>query len=116
MPEGEDVTSIALSDSYIVVCTTNAYVRVYTLFGLPVKVYRQKHTPVVTCASWRDYIIVLSNGPIAGDGRATLTYTIENVKRDETLQCQDTVALPPDGDLKSVFFSENGVGVIPRFL
>lgn len=53
--------------------------------------------------------MVLTNGPVAGNGKAQLTYTIENVKRDETLQSQDTVALPLGGALESVFFSENGV-------
>ncbi|KAI5800257.1 WD40-repeat-containing domain protein [Peziza echinospora] len=108
MPPGEDIASIALSESYIVVCTTNGYVRVYTLFGIPFRVYRQKHSPVVTCASWRDYIMVVANGAVSADGRTQMTYTIENVKRDETLQSNDVVALPPDGELHSVFFSDNG--------
>ncbi|KAF8477387.1 WD40-repeat-containing domain protein [Kalaharituber pfeilii] len=112
MPEGEDISSIALSDSYIVACTSKGYIRVYTLFGIPFRVYRQKHSPVVACASWRDYVMVLANGPIGGNGRALLTYTIENVKRNETLQCNDVVALPPDGELKNVFFSANGDPII----
>ena len=56
--------------------------------------------------------MVLSNGSVGANGKTELVYTIENVKRDETLQCGDKVALPPDGKLKSVFFSENGDPVI----
>ncbi|KAH8147278.1 uncharacterized protein LAJ45_08756 [Morchella importuna] len=108
MPKGEDIVSIALSDSYIVVCTTAGYVRVFTLFGVPFRVWRQKHTPVVTCASWRDYVIVMGNGAVGPDGRTKLVYTIENVKRDETLQSEDIVALPADGSIRSVCFSDNG--------
>lgn len=52
--------------------------------------------------------MILSNGSVGANGKTELTYTIENVKRDEVLQCGDKVALPPDGKLKSVFFSENG--------
>ncbi|KAL7270941.1 DNA polymerase alpha accessory factor Mcl1 [Rhizina undulata] len=112
LPEGEEITSIALSESYIVVCTSNGFVRVFTLYGIPFRVFRQKHVPAVTCASWRDYILIVGNGPVGANGKTTLTYSIENVKRDETLQCNDTVALPPKGSLHSVFFSDNGDPVI----
>lgn len=110
LPHGESVTSMALSDSFIVVTTSTNYVRVYTLFGVPFRVYRQKTSPTVTCAAWRDYVLTIGNGPVAGDGRAQLLYTIENVKRDEICQSDDIVALPEDVGLQSVFFSDNGVG------
>ncbi|PWW74830.1 WD40 repeat-like protein [Tuber magnatum] len=112
LPRGEEIVSIALSESYIVVCTSKGYVRVFTLFGVPFRVYRQKHTPFVACASWRDYIFVMGNGAVGADGKTQLTYSIENVKRDETLQCSDVVALPPDGEARNVFFSSNGDPVI----
>ncbi|KAI5852302.1 WD40-repeat-containing domain protein [Tricharina praecox] len=108
LPDGEEITSIALSDNYIVACTNTGYVRVFTLFGIPFRIYRQKHTPVVTCASYRDYVLILGNGAVGADGKTQLTYTLENIARDETLQSNDVVALPPGGELKSVFFSENG--------
>ena len=94
------------------VCTSKGYVRVYTLFGLPYRIYRQKHQPVVTCATYRDYVIIMGNGPVGSDGKTQLTYTLENIRRDETLQNNDVVALPPGGFLKSVFFSDNGDPVI----
>lgn len=108
LPDGEEIISVAMSESYIVVCTSNGYVRVYTLFGIPVRVYRQKHQPAVACASFRDYVLVLGNGPVGADGKTQLTYTLENIKRDETLQNSDVVALPPGGEIKHVFFSEEG--------
>ncbi|KAF2463650.1 chromosome segregation protein-like protein [Lindgomyces ingoldianus] len=108
LPKGEDVTAIALSDSYVVVTTSANYVRVYTLFGIPVRVYRQKASPAVTCAAWRDYVLTIGNGPIGGDGMCQLLYTIENVKRDEVYQSGDIVALTPNSTLTSVFFSDNG--------
>ncbi|KAJ6072557.1 hypothetical protein N7467_010642 [Penicillium canescens] len=108
LPEGEQVRALALSDSYIVAVTSKDYVRVYTLFGTPFKVYRQK-SQAVTCAAWRDYIMSIGNGPIGVDGRHTsLRYTVENVKRDEICQNEDTVALPEGASLQSVFFSDSG--------
>ncbi|KAJ5937171.1 hypothetical protein N7454_004826, partial [Penicillium verhagenii] len=108
LPEGEKVRALALSDSYIVAVTTKDYVRVYTLFGTPYRVYRQK-SEAVTCAAWRDYIMTIGNGPVGPDGRFTsLRYTIENVKRDEICQNEDVVALPSEARLQSVFFSDNG--------
>ncbi|KAL8900736.1 MAG: hypothetical protein Q9207_005550 [Kuettlingeria erythrocarpa] len=108
LPAGEDITSISLSDSYIVVTTSANYVRVFTLFGTPFKVYRQKSSPTVTCASWRDYVLTMGNGPVGGDGCTKLLYTIENVKRDEVCQSEDIVALTENAQIKSVFFSDTG--------
>ncbi|KAI9684654.1 MAG: hypothetical protein M1829_000027 [Trizodia sp. TS-e1964] len=108
LPAGEEVTSISLSDSYVVVTTSSNYVRIYTLYGTPLRIHRQKSTPTVTCASWRDYVLTMGNGPVGADGVATLTYTIENIKRDEICQSEDIVALPPGVEVKNVFFSDQG--------
>lgn len=108
LPKDEGVVCIALSESYVVVCTSAGYVRVYTLFGVPYRVWRQKHTPVVTCASWMDYVLVMGNGAVGADGGTRLTYCVENVKRDKTMQCDDTIALPQGGTVKNVFFSDGG--------
>jgi chromosome transmission fidelity protein 4 len=82
---------------------------VYTTQGIPIRLYRQKYMPVVTCASWKNYIMVVGNGGARGDGMTELTYSIEDVLNDEMIQDGDTVALPPNTHLKSVFFSEDGV-------
>ena len=92
----------------MVVTTSANYVRVFTLFGTPFRVYRQKSSPTVTCASWRDYILTMGNGPVGGDGSTKLLYTIENVKRDDVCQSEDIVALTEGAQVKSVFFSDNG--------
>ena len=111
LPAGEDVTAIALSQNYIVVTTTANYVRVYTLFGTPFRIYRQKSTPTVTCAAWGDFVMTVGNGAVGGDGSTQLVYTIEDVRRDEVFQNEDAVALGSDESvvLKSVFFSDQGV-------
>ena len=102
------VPAISLSDSYIVVTTTANYVRVFTLFGTPFRIHRQKSSPAVTCASWRDYVLTMGNGPVCGDGSTRLVYSIENVKRDEVCQSEDAVALTDGASVKNVFFSDNG--------
>ncbi|KAK4132924.1 WD40 repeat-like protein [Trichocladium antarcticum] len=108
LPKGEAVLAMSLSNTFITVTTTANYVRIYTLFGIPYRVYRPKSTPMVTCASWRDYVLTMGNGPVGPDGMCRLLYTIENIKRDEICQNEDTVALPPGATVKSVFFSDNG--------
>ncbi|GFP56492.1 hypothetical protein ACSS6W_006785 [Trichoderma asperelloides] len=108
LPKGEAVIAMSLSDSFVTVVTSANYVRIFTLFGMPYRVYRPKSTPMVTCASWRDYVLTIGNGPVAADGNTRLLYTIENVKRDEICQNEDTVALPEGATLKSAFFSDNG--------
>ncbi|OJD20036.1 hypothetical protein AJ78_00052 [Emergomyces pasteurianus Ep9510] len=107
LPEGENITAIALSNSYIVVTTSANYVRVYTLFGTPFRIFRQK-SQSVTCAAWRDYVLTVGNGSVGSDGMATLTYSIENVKRDEIYQNEDHVAVPDATELRNVFFSDSG--------
>jgi chromosome transmission fidelity protein 4 len=109
LPAGEDITAISLSESFITVTTSANYVRVYTLFGIPYRVYRQKSSPTVSCASWRDYVLTLGNGPVGADGNTKLLYTIQNIKRDEICQSEDIVALPDGETVKSVFFSDAGV-------
>jgi chromosome transmission fidelity protein 4 len=108
LPLGESITAIALSDSYVVVSTSTGYVRVYSLFGVPFRVYRQKSTPAVTCAAWHDYVLTIGNGGVGAERRTQLIYTIENVKHDETIQAEDIVALSPGSTLQSVFFSDAG--------
>lgn len=78
------------------------------MYGTPLRVYRQKSSPTVTCASWRDYVLTIGNGPVGGDGTTTLLYTIENVRRDEVCQSEDVVALTEGAEVNSVFFSDDG--------
>lgn len=108
LPLGEEILAIALSERYVVVSTSANYIRIYTLFGVPVRVYRQKISPAVTCAAFRDYVLSIGNGPVSGDGSCNLLYTIENVKRDEVYQSEDILALPPGATLRSVFWSAEG--------
>ena len=54
----------------------------------------------------------MGNGAVAYDGRTQLTYSIEHIKREDTLQENDIVALPDAVGLKSVFFSESGVSAV----
>lgn len=108
LPANEEVTAIAASDSYAIATTSSSYTRIYTLYGTPVSVSRHKSAPVVSCASWRDYVLTLGNGPVGCDGQCRLTYSIANIRRDILLQNEDTVALPPGGTLVSAFWSDDG--------
>lgn len=53
--------------------------------------------------------MIMGNGPVGGDGSTRLTYSIENIKRDEVCQSEDIVALPSGAEVRNVFFSESGV-------
>ena len=53
-------------------------------------------------------MLTMGNGPVGGDGSTKLLYTIENVKRDETCQSEDVVALTAGAEVRSVFFSDSG--------
>ncbi|KIX99253.1 uncharacterized protein Z520_04829 [Fonsecaea multimorphosa CBS 102226] len=116
LPDGEEATCIALSSRYIVAVTNKNYVRVWTLFGTPVRIWRMKSSPAVTCAAWSDYVMTVGNGPVGADGSTQLNYSIENVRRDESCQNEDVLALgtvPPESEdedvsLKNLFWSDAG--------
>lgn len=116
LPDGEEATCIALSDRYVVAVTNKNYVRVWTLFGTPVRMWRMKNCPAVTCAAWEDYVMTVGNGAVGADGCTQLTYSIENIQEDESYQNEDVLALgtvSPDSDeedvsLKALFFSDAG--------
>ncbi|GAM83598.1 hypothetical protein ANO11243_015860 [Dothideomycetidae sp. 11243] len=108
LPAGEEVTSLSLSSSYVIVTTSRGYIRIYTLYGVPFRVYRSK-APIIASTSWRDYIFTVSNGPINPFGTASLLYSIDNIKRDETHQSNDILPLPSaDASLSTIFFSDRG--------
>ena len=116
LPDGEEATCIALSRRYIVAVTNKNYVRVWTLFGTPVRMWRMKSSPAVTCAAWGDFVMTVGNGTVGADGCTQLTYSIEDVREDDSCQNEDVVALgaiDPDSDeenvsLKSLFWSDAG--------
>lgn len=115
LPKGEEATSIALGKRHVVAITNAGYVRVWTLFGTPVRVWRVKNGPAVTCASWGDFVLIVGNGPVGGDGRSKLMYSIEDLRNDEALQSEDIVALDDIDDgsddergLQNVFWSDEG--------
>ncbi|KAK9235116.1 WD40-repeat-containing domain protein [Lipomyces kononenkoae] len=101
----ESITSIALSATTVVVCSSKGYVRMFNLQGSPIRIYRQSMNSVVCCASWQDFVMIVRN---QGDGSGGLVYSIENVKYDETFQKNDVVDVPFDSRLTSLFFSEDG--------
>ena len=81
----------------------------YTLSSaVPLHVYRAKSTPTVACASFRDYVLTVGNGPASSDGSTRLQYSIRNLKTDTAHQSEDTLPLPPNSKLTSLFFSDAG--------
>ncbi|KIW99396.1 uncharacterized protein Z518_11384 [Rhinocladiella mackenziei CBS 650.93] len=116
LPDGEEAICIALSSRYIVAVTNRNYVRVWTLFGTPVRIWRMKSAPAVTCAAWGDYVMTVGNGPVGADGCTQLMYSIDDIRREENCQNEDVLALgtlPPDSNeeevgLKTVIWSDAG--------
>lgn len=108
LPAGEDVEAIALSHSSVVVCTSKGYMRIYTLHGLPKRVLQIKSAPIVAAIARGNYVMVVANGPAKADGAVQLVYSIYHTQRDDVIQNDDLVALPPLSALKSLFFGEDG--------
>ncbi|KAK9465491.1 WD40-repeat-containing domain protein [Lipomyces arxii] len=101
--DGESTTSIALSQTTVVVCSSKGYVRVYNLHGSLLRMYRHASNPVVCCASFGNLVMIVRDDCSGG-----LVYSIENAKYDETFQKNDTVDISRHSDLTSLFFSDDG--------
>lgn len=100
----DSIKAISLSKNLVVLCTEKGYIRIFNLFGTPLRVHRQCRDQVVCCASWKDYIMIV-RGNDSGSG---LTYTIEDCSTDQIYQKDDVLDIANDGQLQSAFFSENG--------
>ena len=108
LPPTEDVVAITISNSGIVVCTDAGYIRMYTLFGVPKRIYQSKCNPIVSAISHGNYAMVVSNGPVRHDGAAELVYSIYHTFREETVQDNDVLPLPSETTLRSLFFNDAG--------
>ena len=113
LPDNEEVTSLALSTRYIVATTSTNYVRVWTLFGTPVRIWRMKSSPAITCSAYDDYIMTVANGSVGCDGSTQLVYSIDNIRQDETCQNEDQLALSTADDedgvsLQNIFWTSSG--------
>ncbi|EEP78383.1 sepB protein [Uncinocarpus reesii 1704] len=73
----------------------------------PAVIFYRPHEMWTTRADWRTE---LPEGEhiTGGDGITKLTYSIENVRKDQICQNEDTVALTEGLELRSVFFSDQG--------
>ena len=108
LPPGEDITSIALSSTFIIVTTSTGYARIYTLYGTPHSIFRLQSHPIVTSTVHHSTAFLISNGPISPLGDPTLTYTLTNLATETTHQSNDLLPLPPSASLVSAFFTSEG--------
>lgn len=108
LPEGEDIKAIALSNSGIVVCTSCGYIRMYSLHGVPKRIYQSKSSPIVSAISHGNYVMVVANGAIRADGAAELVYSIYHTYREEVIQSNDVLSLQSETTLRSLFYGEDG--------
>ena len=108
LPQGEEITSIALSNTFIIATTSTGYVRIYTLYGTPHSIFRLKSSPIVTSTAHNSTAFLISNGPLSSLGEPTLTYTLTNLSNSTTYQNCDLLPLPPSTTLVSAFFTDEG--------
>ncbi|CAN6674293.1 DNA polymerase alpha-binding protein [Trichomonascus vanleenenianus] len=99
----DSIRAIAVSNSLAVICTERGYIRVFNIYGTPLKVFRNGRDPIITIACWNDYFMF-----VRSTQQGNLIYSIEDLKTGQTYQKDDIVDIPEGADLKSVFFSEAG--------
>lgn len=104
---GEIITSISLSDTVILVCTSFGYIRSYSLFGLPIGL--QKSSPILASTTNTNHIFTVS---LSNNNQ--LIYNLQDL---EGRFLQRDLSLPLElhndaGLLKGIFFSTYGDPVI----
>lgn len=104
---GEIITSISLSETVILVCTSFGYIRSYSLFGLPTGL--QKSSPILASTTNTNYIFTIS---LSNNNQ--LIYNLQDL---EGRFLQRDLALPLEFQndahlLKGIFFSTYGDPVI----
>lgn len=103
-----NISTIALSESMIQVCTSMGYVFYFTTGGALVRVTRQSRDLAIAAAAWNDYFLVVRRNAQTAYGG--LVYSIENSKTFEVIQKNDSLDISAaDGvNLVTLFFSEDG--------
>lgn len=101
-----NISTIALSESMIQVCTTEGFVFYFTIGGAMVRVTRQSRDLAIVAAAWNDYFLVVRRNAQTLNGG--LVYSIENSKTFEIIQKNDSLDISTDATLESLFFSEDG--------
>ncbi|KAK9470444.1 WD40-repeat-containing domain protein [Dipodascopsis tothii] len=101
--DGETVEAIALAETAVVACTSRGYVRVLDRAGTPLRVWRQAASPVVCLAAAGDVLLSVRAPPAGG-----LTYSLDNVASDATLQRDQVLDVAPGSRVESVLFSAEG--------
>lgn len=99
----DSIQCISLSESIVLLCTRKGFVRTFNLYGTPLQVLRHSRDQVVSCASWKDYFIIIRSG--FGN---RLSYSIENAKTGHVSQKEDALDVAHTKKLRSVFFSDKG--------
>ncbi|KAH3667043.1 hypothetical protein WICMUC_005390 [Wickerhamomyces mucosus] len=103
----EIITSISLSESVVLVCTSSGYIRQFTTYGIPSSI--QKSAPILASTTSSNYIFTIS---LSNNNQ--LIYNLQDIEGNFL---QRDLSLPldfqPRSDLlKSIFFSTYGDPVI----
>jgi chromosome transmission fidelity protein 4 len=99
----DGMRSVAISDKVVVICTNKGYVRVFNLFGTPIRVLRQSRYPIIACTAKGSCVMTVG---AAIDG--SLKYSIEDASNGTVYQRDQSLEIPFDGKLQNLFFSEQG--------
>lgn len=102
------ISSIALSDAFAQVYTSEGFVLTFTAEGGYLMKTVCISQPVITAVGWGNYFFVVRDSGVDALGRASLTYSIENVQNAEILQKDEPLDITPSSRLAMAFTSEQG--------
>ncbi|KAF9095388.1 hypothetical protein BGX29_009064 [Mortierella sp. GBA35] len=109
LPEGEDVTAIALTTETAIVATSRGYIRMFTQTGAQIGLY--SIGSIVAIAGINDLAIIIYHKGEPFEGSQNLGYLMYNVDTNQRIQ-RGTIPVSDDTTITWLGFSENGVPAI----
>ncbi|CAG8641343.1 6268_t:CDS:2, partial [Scutellospora calospora] len=109
LPQGEDITAIALCSQGIIAATSKDVIRFFSLSG--VQTYIFALTSVVCMVGYDEFVLIVYHLGVGYKGTQNLGYILYNVRSHEILQ-KDKLPITKGSTLKWLEFSTEGVPVI----
>lgn len=102
LDENDPIRCISVSKSMCVVCTESGLILTYSIFGIPLRVYRDAGDPAISVAAHDDTFVMIRQESFTHK----LNYTCED--GDGQIYCRGRLSIAASGHIQYLCFTENG--------
>ncbi|CAG8704794.1 1128_t:CDS:2, partial [Cetraspora pellucida] len=109
LPQGENITAIALCSQGIIAATSKDVIRFFSPFGVQTYIFALKS--VVCMVGHGEFVLIVYHSGVGYKGSQNLEYMLYNVQSHEILQ-KDTIPISKGSTLQWIGFSTEGLPAI----